>query len=81
MTQKEKKIILNALRDSVKRYREQEELLREYMATNPNFPMTTQVYHRAQGEYLAMKRLCSNLGLDGFDFMVDLIHGGGLDEN
>lgn len=81
MTQKEKKIILNALRDSIKRYREQEKLLREYMATNPNFPMTTQIYHRAQGEYLAMKRLCTDLGLDGFDFIENLIHGGSSDES
>ena len=76
MTQKEKKIILNALRDSVKRYREQEELLKEYMATNPNFPTATQVYHRTQGEYLAIRRLCTNLGLGGFDFIENLLYKG-----
>lgn len=73
MTKKEKDIILRALGSSVKRYREQEELLKEYMETNPNFPMTTQIYHRAQGEYLAMLRLCKELGLDWADFIENSI--------
>jgi hypothetical protein len=73
MTKKEKAIILRALGSSVKRYREQEEILKEYMATNPNFPTTTQIYHRAQGEYLAMMRLCKELGFDGADFIGNLI--------
>jgi hypothetical protein len=73
MTQKEKAIILKALGSSVKRFKEQEQILAGYMATNPKFPMNTQIYHRAQGEYLAMTRLCKELGFDGVDFIENLI--------
>lgn len=67
MTQNEKRIILGELSSASKRYKEQTQILQAYMATNPKFPMATQVYHRTQGEFLALKRLCDRLGIDGLD--------------
>lgn len=67
MTQNEKRIILHELASASKRYAEQTQILQAYVATNPNFPTTTQVYHRTQGEFLALKRLCNKLGIDGLD--------------
>lgn len=75
MTQNEKRIILNALGSAAKRYMDQEQMLQEYMATNPQFPMTTQVYHRTQGEFLALKRLCRELGIDGMDIVESILGG------
>ena len=67
MKREEKHIILRELASASKRYGEQSEILKAYMATNPKFPMATQVYHRTQGEFLALKRLCNKLGIDGLD--------------
>ena len=75
MTQKEKRIILNALGSAAKRYIEQKQILQEYMATNPKFPMTTQIYQRSQGEFLALKRLCMELGIDGSDMVESMLGG------
>lgn len=75
MTQSEKRIILNALGSAAKRYMDQEQMLQEYMATNPQFPMTTQVYQRSQGEFLALKRLCMELGIDGADIVESILGG------
>ena len=73
MTQREKGIILNAFKNAAKCYMEQEQILQEYMATNPQFPTTTQIYHRTRGEFLALRRLCYQLGIDGMDLIETLI--------
>lgn len=67
MKQNEKHIILGELASASKRYAEQTQILQAYVATNPKFPMANQVYHRTQGEFLALKRLCNRLGIDGLD--------------
>ena len=72
MTQDEKHIILGELASASKRYAEQTQILQAYMATNPKFPMTTQIYHRTQGEFLALKRLCNMLGIDRSDIFTVL---------
>lgn len=72
MTQKEKGIILKELKSAAKHYMDQELQLQEYMATNPQFPMTTQAYQRSQGRFLALKDLCYKLGINGTD-IVEMI--------
>ena len=73
MTQKEKGIILQAFKDAATHYMEQKQILKEYMATNPKFPITTQEYNRSQGQFLALKRLCRQLGIDGTDIIERIL--------
>ena len=73
MTKYEQAILLTLLHSAAEDYIKQRQLLKEYMATNPKFPMLSQKYHECKSELLTLVKICRKLGVKGADMAIQML--------
>lgn len=73
MTQYEERILLATLQMATEHYIKQKQLLREYIATNPRFPMVTKEYQESKAALLTLIQLCRSLGIRCADMVERML--------